>query len=149
MISAVLLRILEYYEGILILTTNRISQFDVAVQSRVNLGIKYKDLTADQKGTIFNHFINQLKDENVESKSSLKAWFRKEETTDLFEQLNGRQLRNVLFSAASLATKEGDGILRVDHIKKLAEATEDFQKSVQNLLDEARKAAEVGFRKRE
>jgi AAA+ superfamily predicted ATPase len=145
----VLLRVLEYYEGILILTTNRISQFDVAVQSRVNLGIKYKDLTSDQKEKIFNNFIDQLKDENVQSKKKLKNWFRQEETADLFEQLNGRQVRNVLFSAASLATNEDEGILKESHIRKMAEATEDFQKSVQNLLDEARKTAEVGFRKRE
>ena len=33
--EAVLLRVLEYYDGILILTTNRMKSFDVAVQSRI------------------------------------------------------------------------------------------------------------------
>ncbi|KAF2236692.1 P-loop containing nucleoside triphosphate hydrolase protein [Viridothelium virens] len=36
-----LLRVLEYYEGILILTTNRLRSFDIAVQSRIHLAIKY------------------------------------------------------------------------------------------------------------
>jgi hypothetical protein len=31
----VLLRVLEYYDGILILTTNRMRSFDIAVQSRI------------------------------------------------------------------------------------------------------------------
>lgn len=31
----VLLRVLEYYEGILILTTNRLRTLDIAVQSRI------------------------------------------------------------------------------------------------------------------
>jgi hypothetical protein len=33
--KAVLLRVLEYYDGILILTTNRMRSFDIAVQSRI------------------------------------------------------------------------------------------------------------------
>jgi hypothetical protein len=32
---SVLLRVLEYYDGILILTTNRMRSFDIAVQSRI------------------------------------------------------------------------------------------------------------------
>ena len=31
----VLLRVLEYYDGILILTTNRMRSLDIAVQSRI------------------------------------------------------------------------------------------------------------------
>lgn len=34
-LSKVLLRVLEYYDGILILTTNRMKSFDIAVQSRI------------------------------------------------------------------------------------------------------------------
>lgn len=33
--QSVLLRVLEYYEGILILTTNRMRSLDIAVQSRI------------------------------------------------------------------------------------------------------------------
>lgn len=38
---SVFLRILEYYEGILVLTTNRMRSFDIAVQSRVRKYFTY------------------------------------------------------------------------------------------------------------
>jgi AAA+ superfamily predicted ATPase len=47
---------MEYYEGILILTTNRIKTFDVAVQSRVNLAIRYQDLSVEDRKKIFRNF---------------------------------------------------------------------------------------------
>jgi len=46
---SVLLRVLEYYDGILILTTNRMRSLDIAVQSRIHLAIKFTELTPDQK----------------------------------------------------------------------------------------------------
>jgi hypothetical protein len=39
------LRKLEYYEGILFLTTNRIAQFDGAILSRIHLLLRYENLT--------------------------------------------------------------------------------------------------------
>lgn len=39
----VLLRVLEYYEGILILTTNRMRTFDIAVQSRIRMSTSNLD----------------------------------------------------------------------------------------------------------
>ncbi|RYP73617.1 hypothetical protein DL771_003505 [Monosporascus sp. 5C6A] len=107
-LTAVLLRVLEYYNGILILTTNRIREFDIAVQSRVNLGIKYEDLDRDQKQNIIENFLSQLKDENVDRRQEIVDWFNKdEEGREQIKPLNGRQVRNILFSAASLAMKDG------------------------------------------
>jgi len=126
------------------LTTNRIQQFDIAVQSRVNLGIRYKDLSKEQKAKIFTKFINQIKDENIESKDEVRNWF--EEDTDAiewFENLNGRQVRNVLFSAASLAQSEG-GVLKLRHIKKMGKATWQFQDSMKSIVEDARRKAEIG-----
>ena len=35
------LRLLEYYKGVMFLTTNRVSAFDAAFQSRIHLTINY------------------------------------------------------------------------------------------------------------
>lgn len=43
----VLLRKLEYYRGLLFLTSNRGIQFDNAILSRIHLTIEYEDLTID------------------------------------------------------------------------------------------------------
>lgn len=46
---SVLLRCLEYCEGITVLATNRITFLDVAVLPRILLSIQYKDLTERQQ----------------------------------------------------------------------------------------------------
>ncbi|KAK1839779.1 ATPase [Colletotrichum chrysophilum] len=141
---SVLLRVLEYYEGILILTTNRITQFDIAVQSRVNLGIKYDDLQRDQKQEIFDNFIGQLKPDQVKDKEMIRRWFKdEEEARDWTEGLNGRQIRNILFSAASLAQQDG-GELDLKHISRMAKSTWRFHDSIKTVVDEARRRAEAG-----
>lgn len=70
-LASVLLRILEYYDGILILTTNRVNQIDIAVQSRVNLGVRYTNLSIDQKENIFEQFITQVAEDKIEDKQEI------------------------------------------------------------------------------
>ncbi|KAF7884770.1 uncharacterized protein EAF02_005106 [Botrytis sinoallii] len=57
---SVFLRVLEYYQGILMLTTNQIAQFDVAIKSRIHVAFKYEELTPDQALAIFNGFLQPL-----------------------------------------------------------------------------------------
>lgn len=134
---------LEYYDGILILTTNRIREFDVAVQSRVNLGIKYDDLDRDQKVNIIDNFLKQLKDENVEQRDEIRDWFKNDEDgREQIKCLNGRQVRNILFSAASLAMQDGRR-LNLKHIQKMTKATFLFHDSIKTIVDEARRRAEA------
>lgn len=42
---SVFLRVLEYYEDILILTSNRVGTFDEAFKSRIQLSLHYDNLT--------------------------------------------------------------------------------------------------------
>ncbi len=148
---AVLLRALEYYEGILILTTNRLKTFDIAVQSRVNFAIKYKDLDDKQKKAIYKTFIDQLTDENTSDKQQLLGWLDDEEQIEEyggspFKELNGRQIRNVLFSAASIAKR--DGGLRLDHIRRILRETTNFVKDMEYMVQLARGEAEVAYSKK-
>ena len=64
---SVLLRVLEYYHGIVILTTNRINSIDIAVQSRIHLAIRYADLTKEQKQKIFDLFLEQLEPNSIKN----------------------------------------------------------------------------------
>ena len=145
LIKAVLLRVLEYHDGILILTTNRLRNFDIAVQSRVNLAIKYNSLSDEQKKTIYRNFVNQLNEENADDKEDLLRFVEDTKDESPFRLLNERQIRNVLFSAASLAHAEPDKRLRREHIEKILRETIKFQQDTQNMIDMARQDAEVGF----
>ncbi len=141
---SVLLRVLEYYDGILILTTNRIREFDIAVQSRVNLGVKYEDLDRDQKLEIFNNFINQIEPENIKKKDKIMDWSKEDEKAkEWVKGLNGRQVRNILFSAVSLARMDNDQ-LKLEHVKKMTKSVALFHDSIKNIIKVARERAEAG-----
>src|SRR4051812_3395039 len=53
---AVFLRQLEYFAGILFLTTNRVSTFDDAFQSRIHVALRYHDLDQDTRLAIWKAF---------------------------------------------------------------------------------------------
>ena len=129
----------------MILTTNRIKTIDVAVQSRINLAIRYNFLNDVQKKNIYNNFIDQLTDENAD-KAPLRNWLDQEEEQDLspFKKLNGRQVRNVLFSATSLAASDG-GKLKLEHIQKILRQMQEFQSEINSMIERAREQAEVAF----
>jgi hypothetical protein len=54
---SVFLRKLEYCEGIMFLTTNRVSQFDEAILTRIHLMLGYDDLNQAARTTIWRHFL--------------------------------------------------------------------------------------------
>lgn len=56
---AVFLRKLEYLNGIIFLTTNRVSAFDAAILSRVHILLKYEDLSKDARKRILNKFLER------------------------------------------------------------------------------------------
>jgi len=57
---SVFLRVLEYYEGILILTSNRVGTSDEAFKSRIQLALHYLVLGPYQRLRIWGNFINRL-----------------------------------------------------------------------------------------
>ncbi len=51
---------LEYCEGIMFLTMNRVSQFDVAILSRIHLMFKYDSLSKAARRQIWEWFIERV-----------------------------------------------------------------------------------------
>lgn len=117
---------LEYYEGILFLTTNRLATMDVAFQSRIHIAIKYSPLRPEVRRQIWQNFIKRLDIREPEGKRELL-----DHLDDMQEwELNGRQIRNVLAIAESLALSEERrrGALRYSHVETIANETIDFDK---------------------
>lgn len=56
---SIFLRVLEYYEGIMFLTTNRVSTFDAAFQSRIHISLEYPDLDKKSRKAIWENFLKQ------------------------------------------------------------------------------------------
>jgi len=132
--------VLEYYDGIMILTTNRITSLDIAVQSRIHLAIRYDDLTRQQKENVFRLFLKQLKPDSISNFESIMEYI-KEYGSDY--KLNGRQIRNVVSSALSLARSQakgndGDERLTVKHLKSVLMITKDFQEQLESITMDQR-----------
>jgi SpoVK/Ycf46/Vps4 family AAA+-type ATPase len=99
---SVFLRVLEYYDGILILTSNRVGTFDEAFKSRIQLALHYKTLTVAQRKKIWRNFLASLKDMGESDAIDL------DDISDNLDDLarhamNGRQIRNSITTARQLA----------------------------------------------
>jgi hypothetical protein len=56
---SIFLRVLEYHDGIIILTSNRVSTFDEAFKLRIQLALHYPSLTHDKSYEIWKMFITR------------------------------------------------------------------------------------------
>jgi AAA+ superfamily predicted ATPase len=128
MCATVFLRELEYYKGVLFLTTNRISTMDVAFQSRIQIGIGFKDLTPAVRKEIWLSLLDLNKDGSTDLQA-LGEIKNKAETLAKCE-LNGRELRNVLNVADAYAYHQFKipGRMSYDHVEKAVRAAVEFKK---------------------
>jgi hypothetical protein len=120
-IPAVFLRVLEYFEGIMFLTTNRIESFDRAFKSRIHLTLHYPPLNPESCGKVLRNFLTQ-----VDAGVSPDLLDSDRVTTLIQRKLNGRQIRNAVHIANSLAVSEGVQI-GVRHLELALSAMTDFE----------------------
>jgi SpoVK/Ycf46/Vps4 family AAA+-type ATPase len=92
---SIFLRLLEYFQGILFLTTNRVETFDEAFQSRIHMALKYDELSFAASRTVWKEFI-----EKVRVKEGLEAMPFKADDYDYLarKKLNGRQVCHLSLS---------------------------------------------------
>ncbi|KAK5631151.1 hypothetical protein RRF57_006866 [Xylaria bambusicola] len=113
-IVAVFLRLLEYYRGILFMTSNRAEMIDRAFHSRIHLTLHYPDLKPTAREHIWRQFASRSQFENRLTDDDIK---------NLAElPLNGRQIKNVVKIATLLAAQQ-DMALGMDQIRTVLEAT--------------------------
>ncbi|RAR00801.1 P-loop containing nucleoside triphosphate hydrolase protein [Stemphylium lycopersici] len=96
---SVFLRLLEYYNGIMILTTNRTRSIDAAFESRIDITLTYNTLTESDRQQVWRNFLNTMdaKDVDVGEADLIKLakW-----------DFNGRQIKSAIKTACILATKK-------------------------------------------
>ncbi|KAL9107038.1 MAG: hypothetical protein Q9227_007984 [Pyrenula ochraceoflavens] len=110
---SIFLRMLEYFKGILILTTNRVLAFDAAFQSRIHLTMHYKELEPSAKATIWRNFLQ-----------ATDARFSKEEVQELSHtNVNGRQIKNLVRMAQLLAHSSNEAP-SIQHVREVMSFTQ-------------------------
>ncbi|KAF2167876.1 hypothetical protein M409DRAFT_22024 [Zasmidium cellare ATCC 36951] len=113
---AAFLRILEYYRGILIFTTNRAVNFDDAFYSRIHLTLTFKPLDQTSREDIWRNFLHG----SDVSESDISKFAS--------EQLNGRQIKNIVKMARLLAEDSDGSTVGAEHVRDvLSVAREDFE----------------------
>ena len=105
---SVFLRAVEYYKGILFLTTNRVGHFDPAFFSRIHVYIGYKPLDREGRKRIWLQFFKKLETERAGEvcvKAGAKKYIFSDDVLEDTEW-NGREIRNAFQTAVALAEYE-------------------------------------------
>ena len=92
---SIFLRTLEYYQGIIILTTNRHDDFDDAFESRIHISIHYDLPDTQQRKIIWRNLFNKWQDPKHFDDEMIGQLAERYET-------NGRVIKNLFFTALAL-----------------------------------------------
>ena len=123
---SVFLRALEYYEGILILTTNRVGTFDEAFKSRIQLALRYEKLRDDQRKQIWRNFMDRLRTLGEGDSIALNDVVLHLDELASYP-MNGRQIRNSITTARQLA-KFMKEKMTSSHLKRTISVAEKFDR---------------------
>ncbi|KAK8084452.1 AAA family ATPase [Apiospora hydei] len=123
-----LLRVLEYYRGIMFLTTNRVETLDHAFKSRIHLCVSYPPLSADARRQLWKATISRA------HAGRLPEWL----TPDIMDQfvdpnINGREIRNIVSTGLALARGDKRGLIAADifdALTALKQFESDFGRSL-------------------
>lgn len=149
---SIFLRLLEYFQGILFLTTNRVEAFDDAFQSRIHVALRYEDLTVEAKRRVWKIFLDRVRtiggakvadftkaDYNVLARHTLNGRQVSRMETD-FNHPHHRiardnmltshiQIKNSVRTAQALAVSEGNA-LSMSHIERVLEVAKAFDQDL-------------------
>ncbi|KAJ5614475.1 ATPase AAA-type core [Penicillium herquei] len=110
-IVSVFLRALDYFQGILFLTTNRVGSFDEAFMSRIHVQIGYDPLDEDSRQKIWDGYFQKLDSNHEDGGQKIEYSMSAKEYVEVKEDLrilewNGREIRNAFQTAVALACFE-------------------------------------------
>ncbi|RMZ83958.1 hypothetical protein DV737_g1317, partial [Chaetothyriales sp. CBS 132003] len=108
---SIFLRALEYYQGILFLTSNRVGAFDDAFVSRIHVIIYYPPFGPKERTKIWNTFFRKLERERIDIRIHPSV-YDYVETDKVLKELNwnGREIRNAFNTSIALADYENEKV---------------------------------------
>ncbi|KAJ6118654.1 hypothetical protein N7471_013274 [Penicillium samsonianum] len=140
-IVSIFLRALDYFQGILFLTTNRVGSFDEAVMSRIHVQIGYDPLDEDSRKQIWDGYFKKLSKNHNNDGQEIRCSYDAKEFVRKSDDLralrwNGREIRNAFQTAVALACfqakQEGNSIpeLTDDHLRQVVNMSHNFKSYV-------------------
>ncbi|KAL3426801.1 ATPase [Phlyctema vagabunda] len=152
---SIFLKALEIYKGILFLTTNRVGALDEGFASRFHVALRFPTLTDDSRAQIWKYNFDLLERDYTTLRVAESARSYTMDSSEIKTvKWNGREIRNALQTAVSLAeyeaneNEESKVVLKRDHIQQVVQMSHQFKeylKSIEN-LDPSKKAKKEGIR---
>ena len=121
---ATFLRYLEYFAGIVFLTSNRVQDFDPAMKSRIHLALQFSPPTQETRRKIWHQQLLEVSAENRDVELYADG-------TETFldklarEEMNGREIANSIYTALTLA-RFSEQKLNPGHLKSVVDAWREF-----------------------
>lgn len=112
---SIFLRVVEYFKGIMVLTTNRVETFDPAFQSRIHISLDYPSLSVESRRMIWKNFLEASTQKNTITERQLDQL--------AYMDINGRQIKNILKTAQLLARRKSK-VLEHEHILTVLDCTQ-------------------------
>lgn len=114
----IFLRQLEYFNGVMFLTTNRVKNFDKAFHSRISLAMNFPAMDNDTRKQIWENLLDAagIKDIDIDVLYKLN--------------LNGRQIKNCIRLAQTMAISNKT-VVTTEMILRMTEFSEEFTKALQ------------------
>ncbi|KAG8530428.1 uncharacterized protein KY384_004930 [Bacidia gigantensis] len=125
---SIFLRELDYFEGILFLTTNRPGDIDEAFVSRIHVTLGLSSLNKAEQRKVWTIFFKDLELEES-GKVALLRYVDEKFTKD---NLNGRQIRNTVRTALALANAAHHH-LKAEHLESVVQIGREYSGYLANL----------------
>jgi SpoVK/Ycf46/Vps4 family AAA+-type ATPase len=145
----VFLRVLEYYSGVIILTTNRVGEFDEAFRSRIHISLYYPKLDELSTKEIWEKNLSRLKSSGLDidiEEAKIRRfvdWHWEQNRHRPTRRWNGRQIKNAFQTALALAKWDFDDprtrgelkrpLLRAKHFKRVSETSAHFDDYIRDV----------------
>ncbi|KAH8708362.1 P-loop containing nucleoside triphosphate hydrolase protein [Phaeosphaeriaceae sp. PMI808] len=160
-IVSVFLRALDYFQGILFLTTNRVGHFDEAFMSRIHLSLGYEKLDDAARKTIWDNLFRKLTDDHeqrgapeIRYEYDAKEYVKRKEVQSL--EWNGREIRNAFQTSVALAVfdskqknNKGPPKITEKHLEQvvaMSSAFRNYMKATRDGMDDSTWAYKRGNR---
>ncbi|KAL0937400.1 AAA family [Colletotrichum truncatum] len=121
---AVFLKQLEYFSGVVFLTTNRLRTFDAAMSSRIHLALGYKAPGIETRRKLWIQCLQKLPASDIEFEDLDDAAME-----FVTHHLNGREISNAVNTARTIARFENEK-LQIKHIEQVLDVRASFRKAI-------------------
>lgn len=139
MTPVVFLKELEYFSGVVFLTTNRIKSFDRAMKSRIHLAVEYTPPGIETRQQLWEQILKSVPPEEID--------IDLEDAIDHFvaAKINGREIANTVNTARTIARFEKKA-LQLKHIELVLGVWREFDDSLKQTAQKSGQATEKGSR---